>query len=316
MKRDPTFYWKHSGKLMSFANHPIKIILPFGPPGFSSRVGFALQPHLSEFLQTEVTFEHIIGGFGGSNGPTAAAKCAPDGCSLLLATIGNIALLPNIFPDYAIDPIKSFETITKIATTPNILVARPGLGVTSLHDILKIAKERPGKLKFHGINERSIHMLEFKSLIAETDIQLHSIKPDGGSEGAIDAIKTGKVDLTITTGPRLLEGTRSEDFIAIASISDQRTPFYPEIPTMKELGLNTIGSGSWTGLFAPKGVSNKILEEIFEATINASQKSSVIQQLSEQAASIDLNKSLEDALNFVKNETERLRKACIVSNFF
>ena len=303
------------GKIVSFASHPIKIILPFGPPGFSSRVGFVLQPHLSEFLKTEITFEHITGGFGGSNGPTAAAKCAPDGYSLLLATIGNIALLPNILPDYGVDPIKSFEPITKIATTPNILVARQGLGVTSLNDILQIAKERPGKLKFHGINERSIHMLEFKSLIAETDIQLHSVKPDGGSEGAIDAIKTGKVDLTITTGPRLLEGTRLEEFVAIAAISDQRTPFYPEIPTMKELGLNTIGGGSWTGLFAPKGVSNTILEEIFEATINASQKSSVIQKLSAQAASIDLNNSLEDALTFVKNETERLRQACIVANF-
>ena len=300
---------------MSFASHPIKIVLPFGPPGFSSRVGFALQPHLSEFLKTEITFEHITGGFGGSNGPTAAAKCAPDGYSLLLATIGNIALLPNILPDYGVDPIKSFEPITKIATTPNILVARQGLGVTSLNDILQIAKERPGKLKFHGINERSIHMLEFKSLIAETDIQLHSVKPDGGSEGAIDAIKTGKVDLTITTGPRLLEGIRLKEFAAIAAISDQRTPFYPEIPTMKELGLNTIGGGSWTGLFAPKGVSNTILEEIFEATINASQKSSVIQKLSAQAASIDLNNSLEDALTFVKNETERLRQACIVANF-
>ena len=76
---------------MSFANHPIKIILPFGPPGFSSRVGFALQPHLSEFLETEITFEHITGGLGGSNGPKAAAKCAPDGHSLLLATIGTVS---------------------------------------------------------------------------------------------------------------------------------------------------------------------------------------------------------------------------------
>ena len=303
------------GEIVSFANQPIKIILPFGPPGFSSRVGFALQPHLSELLETEIKFEHITGGFGGSNGPKAAAQCAPDGYSLLLATIGNIALLPNIRPDYGIDPIKSFEPITKIAITPNILVARPGLGVTSLDDIIKIAKERPGVLKFHGINERSIHMLEFKSLIAETGIKLHPVKPDGGSEGAIDAIKTGEVDLTITTGPRLLEGIRSKEFQAIAAISDHRTPFYPEIPTMREMGLNTIGGGSWTGLFAPKGVPNNILEKIFTATITASQKNSVIQKLSAQAASIDLNHSLVDALAFVKSETERLREACIASNF-
>ena len=296
-------------------NQPIKIILPFGPPGFSSRVGFALQPHLSKFLETEIVFEHITGGFGGSNGPKAAAKCAPDGCTLLLATIGNIALLPHILPNYGIDPIKSFEPVTKVAVTPNILVARPDLDVTSLDDILKIAKDRPGALKFHGINERSIHMLEFRSLIAETGIKLHSVKPDGGSEGAIDAIKSGEVDLTITTGPRLLAGVRSKECQAIAAISDQRTPFYPEIPTMRELGLNTIGGGSWTGLFAPKGVPNDVLKKIFEATIKASQKNSVVQELRAQAAGVDTNKSLVDALAFVKSETERLRKACIVSNF-
>ena len=296
-------------------NQPIKIILPFGPPGFSSRVGFALQPHLSKFLETDIVFEHITGGFGGSNGPKAAAKCAPDGCTLLLATIGNIALLPHNLPNYGIDPIKSFKPVTKVAVTPNILVARPDLDVTSLDDILKIAKDRPGALKFHGINEHSIHMLEFRSLIAETGIKLHSVKPDGGSEGAIDAIKSGEVDLTITTGPRLLEGVRSKEFQAIAAISDQRTPFYPEIPTMRELGLNTIGGGSWTGLFAPKGVPNNVLKKIFEATIKASQKNSVVQELRAQAAGVDTNKSLVDALAFVKSETERLREACIVSNF-
>ena len=300
---------------MTFPSNSIKIILPFGPPGFSSRVGFALQPHLSKFLETKITFEHITGGLGGSNGPRAAAKCAPDGYSLLLATIGNIALLPNILSDYGIDPIKSFIPVTKIAVTPNILVARTGLGATSLNDILKLAQEHPGKLKFHGINERSIHMLEFKSLIAETSIKLNSIKPEGGSEGAIRAMKNGEIDLTITTGPRLLEGIRLGEFVAIAAISDQRTTFYPEIPTMAELGLKTIGSGSWTGLFVPKGIPNHILKKIFDATIYAAQKKTVVQELNEQAAIIDLNNSLGDALDFVKSETDRLRKACAASNF-
>ncbi len=219
-----------------------------------------------------------------------------------MGTIGNIALLPNIFSDYGIDPIKCFTPVTKLAVTPNILVVRPGLNATSLEDILKLSAKNPETLKFHGINERSIHMLEFKSLIAETGIKLRSVKPEGGSEGAIEAIKTGEIDLTITTG-------------AIAAISDQRAAFYPEIPTMAELGLNKIGGGSWTGLFAPKGVPNNILKEIFEATIYASQKKTVIQELNEQAANIDLNHSLKDALDFVKSETERLRKACTASNF-
>jgi tripartite-type tricarboxylate transporter receptor subunit TctC len=300
---------------MVFPNNSINIILPFGPPGFSSRVAFTLKPHLSDFLGTEITFEHVTGGLGGSNGPKAAAKRPPDGYSLLMATIGNIALLPNILQDYGIDPIKCFTPVTKIAVTPNILVARPGLNVASLDDILKLSAKNPGSLKFHGINERSIHMLEFKSLVAETGIKLHAVKPEGGSEGAIDAMKTGGIDLTITTGPRLMEGIRLGEFIAIAAISDQRAPFYPEIPTMTELGLNTIGGGSWTGLFAPKGVPNSILKEIFEATKYAAQKKTVIQELGEQAASVGLNNSLRDALNFVKSETERLRKACIASNF-
>ena len=105
-------------------------------------VGFALQPHLSEFLGVEVTFEHITGGFGGSNGPRAAAKADPNGYTLLMGTIGNISLLPNILSDYSIDPIKCFTPVTKIAVTPNILVVRPGLNATSLEDILKLSAKK------------------------------------------------------------------------------------------------------------------------------------------------------------------------------
>ena len=94
---------------MTFPDKPIRIILPFGPPGFSSRVAFALGPHMAKILGQEVVFEHITGGQGGANGPRAAAEAEPDGYSLLMATIGNIALLPNIMPEYGIDPLTDLE---------------------------------------------------------------------------------------------------------------------------------------------------------------------------------------------------------------
>ena len=119
---------------MTFPDKPIRIILPFGPPGFSSRVGFALGPHIAETLGQEIVFEHITGGQGGANGPRAAAEAEPDGYSLLMGTIGDIALLPHIMPEYGIDPLTDLTPILKIADTPNILIANLSLGVTTLDD--------------------------------------------------------------------------------------------------------------------------------------------------------------------------------------
>ena len=146
---------------MTFPDKPIRIILPFGPPGFSSRVAFALGPHMAKILGQEVVFEHITGGQGGANGPRAAAAAEPDGYSLLMATIGNIALLPHIMPEYGINPLTDLTPILKIADTPNILVANPSLGVATLDDLIAAAKANPGSIRYHAINERSIHRLEF-----------------------------------------------------------------------------------------------------------------------------------------------------------
>jgi len=299
---------------MEFASKTIKIILPFGPPGFSSRVALALKPYLSDFLGVDIIFEYITGGPGGSNGPIAASKARPDGCTLFMGTIGNISLLPNTLKNY-ISPSECFSPITKIAVTPNILIARSNGEISNFAELLKVASERPGKITFHGINEHSIHMLEFKSLISETGIDLKSVPVDDGSSGAIEAIKNGKVDLTITTGPRLLGGVRKGHFIPIAAISAQRTSFYPDVPTMSELAIKSLGEGSWTALFSPKGTPTDVTEKLFEATIFASKQSNVIQTLEEQAAIISTNSSLDNALQFIKEETDRLKTACSNANF-
>ena len=159
-------------------------------------------------------------------------------------------------------------------------------------------------------------MLEFKSLISETRIDIKSVPVDGGSPGAIEAIKNGKVDLTITTGPRLLEGIRKGLFIAIAANSAKRTSFYPGVPTMRELGVKSLGKGSWTTLFAPKQTPTDINEKLFEATKYASRQINVIQTLGDQAAIIETNSSLDNALKFMKEETERLKIACNNANFY
>lgn len=301
---------------MTFPDKPIRIILPFGPPGFSSRVAFALGPHMAKILGQEVVFEHITGGQGGANGPRAAAAAEPDGYSLLMATIGNIALLPHIMPEYGINPLTDLTPILKIADTPNILVANPSLGVATLDDLIAAAKANPGSIRYHAINERSIHRLEFKSFITETGIDLVEVAPVGGSEGAIEAILNGDIDLTITTGPRLLESIRDEDVFALAAICPERTDVYPYVPTMKELGLNSIGSGSWMGLFAPAGVPADIMDDLFNAAHKACAEADVITVLAEQAAAVNPSASPADALAFVQSETERLRQACIAAEFF
>jgi tripartite-type tricarboxylate transporter receptor subunit TctC len=264
---------------------------------------------MAEYLGEEIYFEHITGGFGGSNGPTAAAAADSDGYTLFMGTIGNMALLPTILPDYAIDPLEDLTQIIKLADTPNILVAHPSLGINCLEELKAAASAKPGTLKYHGINARSIHMLEFKSLIEETGIDLIEIPPNSGSEGAIAAILSGDIDLTITTGPRLLNDVNAGNVVALAAICPSRVVVYSDVPTMMELGLKTTGSGSWMSLSAPSGVSDEIVEMVFQAAKKASEQPSVHAELAKQAMVINASASPQEARAFIEQETERLNQA-------
>ncbi len=128
----------------AFPNRPINLVVPFAPGGSTDVVARIIAAKMSENMGTQVVVENRAGA-GGGVGAAAVAKAAPDGYTILMATISTHTLNPIMAKTKLFDPIKDFAPISLLATLPNVLVVHPSLGVNSVKELVDLLKKEPGK---------------------------------------------------------------------------------------------------------------------------------------------------------------------------
>ncbi|MDA0241683.1 MAG: tripartite tricarboxylate transporter substrate binding protein [Proteobacteria bacterium] len=296
-----------------FPQKPIRIILPFDSGGSSDTVAILLKPKMEEALGQKIELEYITGGRGGSKGPEAVADAEPDGYTMLMATIGNIALLPAIYREYGIVPTRDLLPVCKIADTADALVANNNLPVTNIAELIEYAKAHPGLIKCHAVNAASIHRLEFSALMKETGISLTEVPPEGGSDGAIEAVQSGEADLMFTTAPRLIPHIKSGAVRALAAVSPRRAAALPNLPTMLEQGVSSLPIGSWMGFFVPAGTPNEIISILHYAGKTAAEDPGVSMTIEGSGMDVATSDSPAEFKAFVDSETARLAAAVEVA---
>ena len=291
---------------MAFPDRPIRWILPFPPGGSSNEVAEFMRPVMEEMLGRSIEFDIITGGRGGSNGPIAAAAAGPDGYTMLMATIGNMALLPSILSDYEITPLEDLIPVTKVADTPDPLVAHSSLGVSTLDELIAAAKDRPGEITYNPINAASIHRLEFISLMNAAGIDLKEVDVEGGANGAIAAVENGDLDVLFMTAPRTLAPIADGRINGLAVASPRRAGALPDVPTFAELGYPALEIGSWMGLLMPAGSPDEAVSAIFDAATTALSDAGIVKKVAERGLDIDASASPAAFRGFVESETARL----------
>ena len=295
----------------TFPSKPVRIILPFGRGGSSDTFMRAMQPALEKRLGQPVVLENVVGGTGGSRGAEVAAAAAPDGYTLLVMTIGNAALLPTTYPEYGIEPLRDLAPVTRLAEEPNVLVARSSLPATTFEELVALAKSQPGQITYSGpgVSLTSIHGVEFAAIIEEGGIDLKKLPIEGGNNGALQALDAGTLDLFMTTAPYVLPGVRSGATRALAIAATHRSPAFPGIPMMTEVGVPTLTAGSWMGILAPAGTPQSVLGKLFAAITTAAEDPELERSALEDGMEISLSRSPDDFKTFIEKETARLRSA-------
>lgn len=293
---------------MSYPDRPIRWILPFPPGGSSNEAAEFMQPYMEQSLGQTIGFENITGGRGGSNGPVAAASRPADGYTMLMATVGNMALLPVLLDDYEIEPLRDLTPVTMVANTPDPLVAHASLGVSTVDELVAEAKHRPGEITYNPINAASIHRLEFLSLTQALDIELKEVAVEGGANGAIAAVERGDLDILFMTAPRTLEPIADGRLKGLAVASPSRAGALPDVPTFKELGIDSLAIGSWMGLFVPAGTPTEAVDLLHKAANQALSQPDVARKISERGLDVMGSDSPAAFRDFVEAETDRLAK--------
>jgi tripartite-type tricarboxylate transporter receptor subunit TctC len=245
-----------------YPSRPIRMIVPFPPGGPTDVMGRLISLALSDQLGQQVYVDNRPGA-----GSTLAGKTAinaePDGYTLLLGSAATLAIGPTLYRDAEYDPTR-FVPVAMVADVPYVMVASPKAPVASVPELIAYAHAHPGKLNFGVPNGAPPHMLAawFKSL---TDIDVVLVTYRGGANVLSDLLG-GQIDLAVETCSILLPQLREGKLRPLGTPSPKRLEELPDVPTMAESGVPDFIASSWTGIVAPPGTSQAIVDKLNRAT--------------------------------------------------
>jgi tripartite-type tricarboxylate transporter receptor subunit TctC len=243
-----------------YPSRTIKVVVPYPAGGPTDLIGRTVAEGLQNTLKQGVIVENKTGA-GGTIGTDYAAKSSPDGYTLLLGLMGPISIAPKVATNLPYDPLKDLTPIRLVAIMPEILVARPSLGLHTLGDIVAYAKEHPGKLTIASAGNGSLPHLAAELLKRETGVNILHV-PYRGAAPAVNDLIGGQVDLMFGDGPVVLPLISSKMLTPVVVATDKRLPALPDTPTTAEAGFATIRSENWYGVLAPKGTSASVIETV------------------------------------------------------
>ncbi len=264
-----------------FPTKPIKIIVPFPAGGTVDFFARVISTKLSDALGQSVLVENRAGA-GGNIAAEAVAKAAPDGYTLLMGS-EIIAINTSLYNKLGYDPVKDLTPITLVATVPNILIVHPSLPVSSVNELIALAKKTPGKISFASTGQgTSTHLSsELFKLMANVDI-LHV--PYKGGPPAIADLISGQVNMMFINMPTGIGHVRSGKAKILAVSSIKRISQLPDVPTVDQSGVKGFETSAWSGLYAPAGTPVDIINRLHVEVVKILKQPSVREQLVAQGA--------------------------------
>ena len=241
---------------------PVRVVVAFTAGGTTDILARSVGQQLSEKLKQSFIIDNKPGA-GGNLGTEMVVRAAPDGYTLIVNSVGPIAVNPTLFPKLTYNPLTDLVPIVQIADVPNVLVVHPSVPAKSFDEFVAHAKANPGKLNYAstGIGTSS-HLSGFilgkRAAIEATHV------PYKGADALRDLL-AGRVQFMFATIPSVKAHIDAGTLRAIAVTSARRSRSLPDVPTVAERGFPGFEAGSWFGFFAPKGVPPEVVSTLNKA---------------------------------------------------
>jgi tripartite-type tricarboxylate transporter receptor subunit TctC len=235
---------------------PVKIVVAFAPGGSADQLGRLLAGELSAAFKQQFYIENRPGN-SGAIGSAQVVRAEPDGYTLLIGGSGPHLTGPAINPNIGYDPLKDFSHIAMIGADSFVLVGNPALGVTSLADLIDLARRQPLTSSSPGPGSLGHLLLEQLKRNAGVDIQ-HVPSPNSG----VTDVLGNHISLTLTALLTVGEFLRTKQLVAFAVSSTERNPVFKEIPTFVESGYPDVHGDTWFWLTGPKGLPAEIVQRL------------------------------------------------------
>jgi tripartite-type tricarboxylate transporter receptor subunit TctC len=285
----------------SYPSRSVRIVIPFAAGGPTDIVGRIMAAKMGELLGQQFVVEDRTGA-GGNMGADAVAKSAPDGYTLLMATVSTQAINPALYKHIPYDPIRDFAPVGRVGVTPTILAVHPSILASDVKSLVALINANPGRFTYGSSGVGSILHLcgeEFKALAGGLNV-VHV--PYRGSAPMDTDLVGGQISMAFDAVPTALPLARAGKIRAIAAGMATRMRAMPELPTLQEQGLRGFECYTWNAILAPSGTPKPIVDRLNAAINKALADETVFAHLQDVGIDPTPASTAEETADFLKSE--------------
>ena len=283
-----------------YPNKPVKIIVAFTAGGTTDIMARSLAQRLSDRYKQPFVIENKPGA-GGNIGTEYVVRAPADGYTLIVNSVGPMAVNPTLYKNLPYDPLTDLVPIAQISDVPNVLVVHPSLNVKTLEELVAYGKANPGKLNYASTGIGTSSHLSGVMLASRAGFDAAHI-PYKGAEAVKDLL-AGRIQFMFATIPSVIAHIKAGSIVAVAVTSAQRSRSMPDVPTVSERGFPGFEAGSWFGLFAPAPIIAELNRATNEFVADKATQARLIEEGADPAGGTP-----EQFGAFVRREYEKWRK--------
>jgi len=244
----------------TYPGKPIHMLVPYAPGGITDIAARIVGAKLTEAWGQQVVVENKPGG-NGFIAMTAGAKAAPDGYTLIMATVGDVAINPALFKDIPYDVERDLAPVAMVSDAPMVLATHGAAPYQSVAEVIAAAKAQPGRLSVATPGNGSVNQIVLEWMALNTGTRFQHIPYKGGAPAAA-ALAGGDIPLAVLASSSVAPHVQSARARVLAVTMAKRSRFSPEWPTLQEAGVKEVDASNWTALFAPKGTPAPIVDKL------------------------------------------------------
>ena len=243
----------------AWPDRPVKIIVPFGPGGFTDVAARILQKELGSALGQPIIIENKPGA-GSTIGTAEVANAKPDGYTLAMISTTHV-ISPHLYKQVPYDPIKGFTPVMKLAEGPYVLVVHPSLPAKNVAELIALAKAQPGTIDYASSGNGSAQHLVGALFNSTAGVKLNHV-PYKGSNQAMNDVIAGNVKVSFVGVPNALPNLANGKLRALGVSTAKRYAELPDVPAIAEAGVPGYDATVWLGLLAPAGTPREVVQKI------------------------------------------------------
>ena len=265
-----------------FPEREITVVVPFGAGGATDIVARIITEAMSERLGVPIIIDNR-GGAGGVVGTQAAARMAPDGYALALASTSSHVIGPLRADGPIYDPLEDFAPVGLFGETPTVLAVYPGLGVSSVGELIAMMEAAPGDLNLGTAGHGSSSHLAALRFMVDTGTEMEHI-PFSSSAESVTALMGNEVQVMFGAVPGVLAQIEAGSVLPLGVGTAGRASSLPEVPTLEEAGVDGYRASLWFGLAAPAGTPEDRIAILAEALADSVADPAVVERLAASGA--------------------------------